>query len=77
MSNHYKSLQKEHPDVTYQKREDISLIISKGLAVTCREKPRNPIEYFATWLLEYNKIQKEAKQLKQDEVQVQKLKDKH
>lgn len=61
MSQKYKSLQTEHPDVTYQKRDEISLIISKGLSVTCREQPRNPIEYFATWLLEYNNIQKEAK----------------
>jgi hypothetical protein len=50
----YESLSKEHPDVTYYKREDISLILSKGLAQTCREKPRNPIEYFATWLQEYS-----------------------
>ena len=41
----YESLSKEHPDVTYYKREDISLILSKGLAQTCREQPRNPIEY--------------------------------
>jgi hypothetical protein len=38
------------------------LIISKGLAQTCREKPRNPIEFFATWLIEYNNVQKIAKQ---------------
>lgn len=39
--------------------------MSKGLGVTCREMPRNPIEYFATWLLEYNNVQKKAK--KQEE----------
>jgi len=58
----YESLSKEHPDVTYYKREDISLILSKGLAQTCREKPRNPIEYFATWLQEYSQVQKAAKE---------------
>lgn len=46
--------------MSYWKREDISLILSKGLSKTCQVKPPNPIEYFATWLLEYNKVQKQA-----------------
>jgi hypothetical protein len=50
----YYSISAEHKDVTYFKREDISLIISKGLASTVKVHPKNPIEYFATWLLEYN-----------------------
>ena len=57
----YQSILKEHPDVTYFKKEDISLILSKGLATTCREQPRNPIEYFANWLMEYSKVQKVEK----------------
>jgi hypothetical protein len=36
-------------------------VISKGLATTCRAMPEKPIEYFANWLLEYNKVQKIAK----------------
>lgn len=52
----YSTLNREHPDVSYWKREDISLILSKGLSRTCQVKPANPIEYFATWLLEYNKV---------------------
>jgi hypothetical protein len=38
-------------------------VISKGLATTCRvnPQPEKPIEYFANWLLEYNKVQKIAK----------------
>jgi hypothetical protein len=52
----YNSIQAEHPDVSYYKREDISLILSKGLATTVREQPRNPIEYFATWLQEYHNV---------------------
>ena len=52
----YKALEAEHPDVTYWKDDKISLILSKGLSQTCRQQPRNPIEYFANWLLEYNKV---------------------
>ena len=52
----YHSINAEHKDLTYIKREDISLIISKGLASTVKYHPRNPIEYFAKWLLEYNEI---------------------
>ena len=54
----YNSLRDEHPAVTYLSQRDISLIISKGLANTVREKPRNPIEHFGTWLLNYSKMQK-------------------
>jgi hypothetical protein len=37
------------------------MVISKGLAQTCRDKPRNPIEFFAKWLLKYNSVQKAEK----------------
>ena len=47
--------------MTYYKKEDISMVLSKGLATTMREQPRNPIEYFANWLTEYDKVQKKAK----------------
>jgi len=33
----YNSILGEHPDVSYYKREDISLILSKGLSTTVRE----------------------------------------
>ena len=65
----------EHPDVTYFSREDISLILSKGLANTCRHKPDKPIEYFANWLLEYSKVQKVAKEQVKKEKEVAKLKE--
>jgi hypothetical protein len=66
----YQSLQREHPDISYWKSEDICLILSKGLGQTCREQPRNPIEYFANWLLEYNQVQKQAKELEVDNEKV-------
>lgn len=40
-----------------------------------REQPRNPIEYFAHWLLEYNNVQKKAKDLNSKGKEVAKLKD--
>ena len=58
----YKSIAKEHPDVTYYSQDKISMILSKGLSTVCREKPRNPIEYFGNWLLKYSDVQKQAKQ---------------
>ena len=51
------------------------MILSKGLSTTVREQPRNPIEYFANWLLEYNNVQKKAKELTVKEKEVAKLKD--
>ena len=69
----YESIRTEHPDVTYYKREDISLILSKGLSVTVREKPRNPIEYFSNWLLEYNQVQKKAREAQLQDREVSKL----
>ena len=71
----FHSIENEHPDVTYWKKEEISLIISKGLAKTCRDKPRNPSEYFATWLIEYNNVQKIAKHKLVEEKNINILKD--
>ena len=69
----YDCIKNEHPDVSYYKREDISLILSKGLSVTVREKPRNPIEYFSNWLLEYSQVQKKAKEKANKNIEVAKL----
>lgn len=53
------------------------MILSKGLATTCREQPRNPIEYFGNWLMEYSKVQKVAKANKEKQKGVDKLIKKH
>lgn len=53
------------------------MVISKGLATTVREQPRNPIEYFANWLIQYNQVQKRAKDKVAEEKFVQSLKEKH
>ena len=39
--------------------------------------PRNPIEYFATWLQEYSNVQKKARKQADDEKLVQEFKEKH
>ena len=49
------------------------MILSKGLASTCRDNPRNPIEYFSNWLTEYSKVQKKAKQNLDEQKAVDKL----
>ena len=48
-------LDKEHPDVTYLKKDDIGLVLSKGLSETFKLRPANPIEFFAKWLLNHSK----------------------
>ena len=45
-----------HPDITYLKDDQIGKVICKGLSVLVREKPKNPIDYLAKWLL--NQAQK-------------------
>jgi hypothetical protein len=69
----YKSLENEHRDVTYYSQHSISLVLSKGLSQTMREQPRNPVEYFANWLLKYNSVQKENQKRGKDDKETQKL----
>ena len=59
------------------KKEDISLIISKGLAVTVREQPHQPIEFFGRWLQNYSKVQKAARAQEEEREMAQKLRDKN
>ena len=73
----YTSVQNDHPDVSYYKRDDISLVLSKGLALTVHVSPRNPIEYFSNWLLEYSKVQKKAKEEKLRDEKVAKMVEEH
>jgi len=40
-----------HPDAAYVMQDDIGLVIAKGLSVVYTEKPANPVEFFANWLL--------------------------
>lgn len=47
----------QHLDITYLQQDGIGGTISKGLAETYETKPKNPIEFFAKWLLNYNKTE--------------------
>ena len=48
-----KDKNKEHPDAAYIKRDDIGLVIAKGLAVMYKAQPQNPCDFLAKWLLNY------------------------
>ena len=45
----------EHPDIKYLKRDDIGAVMAKGLSETYEANPKNPVEFFAKWLLNYGK----------------------
>jgi len=44
-----------HPDIKYLMHDDIGAVIAKGLGETFQRNPKNPIEYFGKWLLNYKK----------------------
>jgi galactose-1-phosphate uridylyltransferase len=50
----------DHPDAAYIKREDIGLVVSKGLAVLFKTQPNNPVDFLAKWLLNYSNVEKTA-----------------
>ena len=50
----------EHPDASYIKRDDLGLVIAKGLAVMYKSQPSNPVDFLAKWLLNYSNIQQSA-----------------
>jgi len=53
-------LDKEHPDITYLKQDEIGLVLAKALNETYQRQPSNPIEFFAKWLLNHSKTTKKA-----------------
>ena len=38
--------------------DDIGLVIAKGMAVTYKSQPRNPVDFFARWLLNHSQVAK-------------------
>lgn len=48
-------LGKEHADITYLKKDKISVVISKALSETYRLQPNDPVKFFAQYLLNHNK----------------------
>ena len=53
-------LEKEHPDITYLKQDEIGLVLAKALNETYQRQPTNPIEFFAKWLLNHSRTAKKA-----------------
>lgn len=53
-------LDKEHPDITYLKQDEIGLVLAKALNEVYQTKPNNPVEFFAKWLLNHSKTAKKA-----------------
>lgn len=39
------------PEAEYLKSPEIGEVIAKGMAVTYKENPKNPVDFFAKWLL--------------------------
>jgi len=48
-------LGERHQDINYLMNDQIGAVISKGLASTYEHKPKNPVDYFARWLLNHQK----------------------
>ena len=59
------SKNKSHPDAQYLKQEIIGEVIAKGLAYTERTQPKNPVTFFANWLLNYSETNKSVQEEKQ------------
>ena len=53
----------EHPDIKYLKTDNIGAVLAKGLASTYEANPKNPIEFFAKWLLNHGKTASTADQV--------------
>lgn len=53
MSNQVRAkiMGKQHDDIKYLQQDEIGGILAKGLAETYEARPKNPIEFFAKWLL--------------------------
>ena len=56
-------VEKEHPDITYLKQDEIGLVIAKALNETYKCHPNNPIDFFAKWLLNHSKTNRRVFQV--------------
>lgn len=67
---------KLHPDSEYIMQPKIGPIIAKGLATVYKEKPNNPVDFFAKWLLQQSNILKASEAEARNIIKVQDLKKK-
>jgi hypothetical protein len=66
---------KENPDIAYIKRDDIGVVIAKGLANTYKAQPDNPVDYLAKWLLNFSNVKNEANNIVENKQKMQELRD--
>lgn len=55
--------EKEHPDITYLKQDEIGLVLAKALKETYKVNPANPVDFFAKYLLNFAKTERKAKKV--------------
>jgi len=51
------------PDITYLKKDEIGLVLAKALSETCKAQPKHPVEFFAKYLLNTQKVTLKAKEV--------------
>ncbi|CAI2360915.1 unnamed protein product [Moneuplotes crassus] len=66
---------KENPDIAYIKRDDIGLVIAKGLAKTYKAQPQDPVDFLAKWLLNHSNVANEQDKQQESKAKTQELKD--
>ena len=66
---------KENPDISYIKRDDIGVVIAKGLARLYRAQPKDPVDYLARWLLNFSNIKSQSNTMIEKKQKQQELKD--
>lgn len=63
MSKEKNKQELEHPDITYLKKDDIGLVLAKALNETYQVQPKNPVEFFAKWLLNHSRTARLAQEV--------------
>jgi len=66
---------KVNPDIAYIKRDDIGVVIAKGLAKTYVSQPNDPVDFLAKWLLNFSNVKTEANNILESKQKMQELKD--
>jgi hypothetical protein len=70
-------LGKEHADISYLKKDKISSVLSKALSETYRLQPNDPVQFFASYLMNHNKTLELVYQNQANESKITDLKQKH
>ena len=63
-------------DAEYLKSPEIGEVLAMGMAVTYRTNPKMPIEFFAKWLLNHSKVQRQQLAAEDKALKVKELKEK-